>query len=236
MAAKGRPELIPRPSANSRFFTNLNTQKMKIVKILTGHISRETAYVSVDVKRRYQKVAKYQWIETKPRFGDRLVTVVHNPISLKESKPTVGKFTVFAFLFEDETGNVRSGACPFNKSSRTNQKAFGYLMARLDPTKLSYEQQYHIRKKIYEVFLSNAISEQKNLTGWHLGRDKDWTRATLDHIEKSPFARIADYPPFIPQQDHPITDPLRWGDPAASGNFHDDDTSQNKVVNGEHLP
>ncbi|HEX3935685.1 MAG TPA: hypothetical protein VHW43_13455, partial [Puia sp.] len=77
---------------------------MEITTILTGHISRDTAYIAVDVKKRYQKVTKYLWIQTKPGHGDRLVTVSHNPLSEKESNPSYGKFAVFAFLFLDENG------------------------------------------------------------------------------------------------------------------------------------
>ncbi len=189
---------------------------MEIVKILTGHTSRKTAFVVIDFKFLRQSTTKYVWIETKPGFGDRLAWQVLHPKTVELSKIYYNKFCVFAFLFLDKNGLLKDEVIPFDQSSRSNQKRFVDLMTRIDPSKLSFEQQYHIRKKIYEVFLSNSISEQKYLTGGHLGRDKDWTTATLDHIEKSPFAKIADYPPFVPQKDCPITDPLRWGDPTPS--------------------
>jgi hypothetical protein len=185
---------------------------MEIVKILTGHTSRKTAFVVIDSKFLRQRTTKYVWIETKPGFGDRLAWQALHPKTGELSKINYNKFCVFAFLFLDEKGLLHDEVIPFDESGTSNQKRFADLMMQIDPSKLSYEQQYHIRKKIYEVFLANSIYEQKKLAGEQLEQDRNWMRSTLLHIETCPFDQIAGYPPFKIPQDWPITFSLRYDD------------------------
>jgi hypothetical protein len=189
---------------------------MEIVKILTGHTNRQTAIVVTDTTHDRRKATKYLWIETKPGVGDRLVTVVCNPNTGQESKPAFNKFCTFAYLFLDEAETVDYEVMPFAESSRSNQDQFFDLMTRIDPMKLSCEQQYHIRKKIYEIFLWDSTYEHKKLTGKNLQQDQEWTMKTLLHIENSPFAKIASYPTFLAPKGWPITVPLRYEEPPSS--------------------
>lgn len=183
---------------------------MGIIKILYGHTSRKTAIVVIDKNKRQKHTTRFCWIETKPGKGDRFGWVFSYPNTGQQSKPYYKKFAPLAFLYIDEEGKIQAESVAFDESSKWNKEKFMQVMTKLDPTKLSSEQQYHIRKKIYDVFLANAKTEHALLTGHHLTEDQAWTTQTLHHIENCPFPEIGAYPAFSTPPGWPILTSRRY--------------------------
>ncbi|GGA92872.1 hypothetical protein [Puia dinghuensis] len=183
---------------------------MAITKILYGHTSRKTAIVIIKKNKRQQQTTRFCWIETKPGKGDRLGWVFSYPNTAQQSKPYYKKFAALAFLYVDEEGKIQDESIAFDDSSKSNKEKFVELMTKMDPAQLSSEQQYTIRKKIYEVFLSNAKAELTMLTGKQYDDDWSWTQKTLNHIENCPFQDIGNYPDFQVPLNWPILTSLRY--------------------------
>jgi hypothetical protein len=183
---------------------------MAIKKILYGHTSRKTAIVVIEKNKRQQQSTRFCWIETKPGKADRLGWVISYPNTGQQSKAYHKKFAALAFLYVDEEGKVQYESIAFDESSKSNKEKFVELMTKLEPTKLSSEQQYTIRKKIYDVFLSNAKAEFAMLTAKQYKEDWSWTQKTLNHIENCPFPEIGNYPDFQIPPHWPILTSRRY--------------------------
>src|SRR5579859_829700 len=177
---------------------------MSIQTILYGHTSRKTAIVQYDKNKRSKHATRYCWIETKPGKGDRMGWVISYPNTGQFSDPYYKKFATLAFLYYDHEEQLQDESIAFDDTSKSNKEKFNELMKHLDPSKLSSEQQYHIRHKIYNVFLANTKTEQPNLTGKQYNLDWEWTRNTLQHIENCPFPEIGNYPDFQAPPDWPL--------------------------------
>jgi hypothetical protein len=81
---------------------------MTIVKPLYGHTSLETAYCADDYPYGRLRTKMYFWLESKPKFGVRLVSQSLNPKTGRMNKPHPGQYVKIAGnMYLDENGHCQ---------------------------------------------------------------------------------------------------------------------------------
>ena len=81
---------------------------MTIVKALYGHDSFETAYCVDNYPYGKLRTKMYFWLETRPKFGVRLVTRSLNPKNGQINKPHAGQYMPLAAnLYIDQNGHCQ---------------------------------------------------------------------------------------------------------------------------------
>lgn len=84
---------------------------MSVEKVLSGHVSPETAYVVSDYPYGFRLRCQIRyWIETKIGHGSRVVTQTTNPKKpgIVWNKPKASTYTALRVLFLDENGHVQN--------------------------------------------------------------------------------------------------------------------------------
>lgn len=76
---------------------------------LYGHVDPASAYVVDDYPYGYRLRTQIRyWIESKPKFGDRLVSQTLNPKTGKWNKPKPGQYATVLFMFLNSDGHVKA--------------------------------------------------------------------------------------------------------------------------------
>lgn len=122
-------------------------------QILYGHTNEDNAYVVPDYPYGYTLRTKIRyWVESNPRFGQRLVSQTMNPKTGTWNRPKASTYTSFVVMFvDDANGHVYwSGWHPYNGADELQDfiKTYG---AGLDAEHLDYAnkllQRYEERKQ-----------------------------------------------------------------------------------------
>jgi hypothetical protein len=85
----------------------------RVVKVLSGHTSPDTAYVVADYPYGFRLRCQIRyWIETKKGHGQRVVSQTSNPKrpGLVWNKPKAGVYALVQALYLDEQDHVQSAA------------------------------------------------------------------------------------------------------------------------------
>ena len=99
---------------------------------LVGHVSPETAFVVADYPYGFRLRCQIRyWIETKPGFGQRLVSQTSNPKKpgLVWNKPKAGTYAPLIVLFQNaDTGHVKQAVLTFYLDNLEDIRAWGDLV------------------------------------------------------------------------------------------------------------
>jgi hypothetical protein len=86
------------------------TKPADIAQLLTGHTTPETC-VSTDSYPygRLRATARW-WVETRAKFGQRVMFQTINPKTGRENKPKAGNYSIICLLYKDSKGHVQNFA------------------------------------------------------------------------------------------------------------------------------
>lgn len=89
-----------------------------IIKVLSGHINEETAYVINDYPYGFRLRTKIRyWLETKEKNGDRFCSQTLNPETGKWNKPKKSTYIDIGYMFLDKNNHVKWDGLSFNHNT-----------------------------------------------------------------------------------------------------------------------
>ena len=132
-------------------------------KVLIGHTSPETAYVVEDYPYGFTLRCRIRyWIETRPKFGQRLVSQTTNPKKAGEvwNKPKAGTYHSILVMGLDENDHVTSTAIQFGADKESLDKWAGKYGFALTPDQVkTLEMGY----KLAQIFADRYATFQANV-------------------------------------------------------------------------
>jgi hypothetical protein len=154
-------------------------------KLLSGHVSEETAYVVNDYPYGGMRTQMRFWVETRPKFGQRVVTQSLNPKTGRWNKPHAGGYTEIVCLFINE----ENGHCEFDSLS------FWLTEKKANEFELTYGPAFDEHQK-EKLKILRALNKSRNTKSYF-----EFTANKAEKFDSDVAALKAEFTPFFVEKD-----------------------------------
>lgn len=171
-------------------------------KALSGHTSFETSAAVENYpysKRGRVKCTMHYWVETRKRFGDRLVKRSINPRTSRPNAPHPQEYHTLCWLYKNPQGHIKAMRVDITSHEQAI-KWLAVIELNVGLANLNEMQMGHFRAHWTQVFKWHAESEIVKVDPAYRQAYQEWYTAMRKHIAESPFTNLLALPekPTIP--------------------------------------